>query len=102
MRRVSKKRAAENRQRRRLMIRQFGEHPRCYGCRPLAELGIETGCSGWADDAHEILSRARGGSITDPDNVIPLGRRCHDYVTTHPREAERAGLSRSAGPRSIP
>ena len=102
MRRVSKKRAAENRKRRGTILAHYGQHPRCFGCQPLAELGIVTGCNGWADDAHEILSRARGGSITDPDNVIPLGRRCHDYVTTHPREAEAAGLSRSAGPRSLP
>jgi hypothetical protein len=102
LRRTSKKRQTENRVRKRVMLETFGRYPRCAGCGPLAELGIETGCNGWADDAHEILSRARGGSITDPANVIPLGRRCHDYVTTHPREAEAAGLSRSAGPRSIP
>jgi hypothetical protein len=102
MRRVSKKRARENRERRRVILAHFGKHPRCYGCLPLTELGIVTGCNGWADDAHEILSRARGGSITDPANVIPLGRLCHSYVTTHPREAEAAGLSRSAGPRSLP
>jgi hypothetical protein len=102
MRRVSKKRARENRKRRKTMIDYYGQNPPCYGCLPLATLGIETGCNGWAVDAHEILSRARGGSITDPANVIPLGRLCHSFVTQNPAIAERAGLSRSAGPRSLP
>jgi hypothetical protein len=102
MRAVSKKRARENYLRKKNMLARYGKFPRCFGCQPLAELGIETGCDGLATDAHEILSRARGGSITDPENILPLGRLCHDYVSTHPREAEAAGLSRSAGPRSIP
>jgi hypothetical protein len=102
MRRVSKKRASVNRERRRVILERWGRYPKCEGCVPLRALGVTTGCDGWATDAHEILSRARGGSITDPANILPLGRLCHDYVSTHPREAERAGLSRSAGPRSIP
>jgi hypothetical protein len=102
MRAVSKKRARENRERRRVMMETFGRYPKCYGCEPLRALGVVTGCDGLATDAHEILSRARGGSITDPANIVPLGRKCHDYVTAHPVDAAMAGLSRSAGPRSIP
>jgi hypothetical protein len=102
MRAVSKKRARENRERRRVILDHFGRFPRCAGCQPLRELGIVTGCNGQADDAHEILSRARGGSITDPANILPLSRECHSFVTQNPAIAERAGLSRSAGPRSIP
>jgi hypothetical protein len=102
MRRVSKKRARENRERRRVVLETFGRYPPCAGCVPLRSIGVVTGCDGWADDCHEILSRARGGSITDPANLMALGRLCHTWITEHPREAEELGLSRSAGPRSIP
>jgi 5-methylcytosine-specific restriction endonuclease McrA len=37
-------------------------------------------------DTHELLSRARGGSITDPANLALLCRRCHDAVTFHHHE----------------
>lgn len=37
-------------------------------------------------DAHELLSRARGGSITDPGNIALLCRGCHDLVTFHHHE----------------
>ena len=49
-------------------------------------------CGERADDAHEILSRARGGSITDRANIVPLCRKDHDWVTTHPIEAHAEGL----------
>lgn len=42
-------------------------------------------------DAHELRSRARGGSITDPANVALLCRTCHDYITTHPVVAAAEG-----------
>jgi hypothetical protein len=104
MRAVSKKRAALLRQRRKMIAETFGQHPRCGGCAPLAALGVTqemTGCNGWASEVHEPLSRARGGSIVDPANMVPLGR-CHAYIHAHPELAMRAGLLRSAGPRSIP
>lgn len=47
-----------------------------------------------ACDVHEIVSRARGGSITDRDNLALLCRLCHDWVTTHPAEAEAEGWSK--------
>lgn len=67
---VSKKRAAENRERRAMVTRLYPERPRC-AC----------GCGRLADDLHEILSRARGGSIVDPGNCVPLARYCHDKAT---------------------
>jgi hypothetical protein len=104
MRQVSKKRAALLRQRRKVIAETFGRYPRCGGCGPLAELGVTremTGCDGRATEVHEPLSRARGGSIVDPANMVPLGR-CHAYIHAHPEIAMQAGLLRSAGPRSIP
>jgi hypothetical protein len=41
-------------------------------------------CRDWADDLHEPLPRARGGSITDPGNAVPLCRGHHDMITFRP------------------
>jgi len=68
---VSKKRAAQNRERRAMVNRLWPERPRC-AC----------GCGCLADDLHEIKSRARGGSIVDPANCVPLARVCHDKATS--------------------
>jgi 5-methylcytosine-specific restriction endonuclease McrA len=73
---VSDKRRAENRERRAMKERRWpnGERPHC--ARP--------GCPRLADDLHEILTRARGGSITDEANCIPLCRPDHDAITFRP------------------
>jgi hypothetical protein len=42
-----------------------------------------------ADDLHEPLTRARGGSICDPENQVPLCRAHHDELTFRP-ESELA------------
>lgn len=52
-------------------------------------------CTKPSDDVHEILTRGRGGSIVDRDNLIPLCRAHHEWVTAHPVEAEELGLVRS-------
>lgn len=57
-----------------MVTRLYPERPQC--ARP--------GCPHLADDLHEPLTRARGGSITDPGNQLPLCRRCHDEVTFRP------------------
>jgi 5-methylcytosine-specific restriction endonuclease McrA len=51
-------------------------------------------CGARADDAHEIVSRARGGSITDPANLVALCRACHTFITDNPRAAHAEGLSK--------
>ena len=83
---VSGKRLAENRERRAMVKRLYPERPPCG--RP--------GCPRLADDLHEPLSRARGGSIVDPGNQVPLCRECHDEVTFTPESelgwAYAAGL----------
>ncbi len=40
---------------------------------------------------HEKLTRARGGSITDPENCVALCRECHDWIHAHPRQATEDG-----------
>ena len=91
---MSDKRRKQNRERRAVLHAIYGEHPRCALCAPLRSHGIVTGCDGWADDADEILRRSAGGSITDPDNVRPVGRECHRWITEHPALAREWGLER--------
>jgi hypothetical protein len=52
-------------------------------------------CKRMADDGHEILSRAAGGSITDPENIQLLCRPHHRFVTDHTVEAIKLGLVKS-------
>ncbi len=77
---VSKKRARENRERRQVVEAMAEGDPWCRKCRE--ELAV---------DPHEVLSRARGGSITDPENIVPLCRTCHRWVTEHPIQAQAEG-----------
>jgi len=97
---ISDKRRRENRERRANLHAAYGSNPRCQLCEPLRAHGIETGCNGWADDGDEILRRSAGGSITDPANVRPVGRACHNWATTHPEEMREWGLERRPLPPS--
>ena len=71
LRPVSDKRTRENRERRAMLAAK-------YPARPLCEVPW---CTRWADDAHEPLTRARGGSIVDPENVAAICRPHHDEIT---------------------
>lgn len=51
-------------------------------------------CSQEATDPHEPLTRARGGSITDPNNIVGLCRKHHDEVHLEPAWAYELGLLR--------
>lgn len=87
LRAVSAARAAENRLRRAIVAQLWPDgQPDCEW----------PGCMKLADDAHEKLTRARSGSITDPKNLAALCREHHDYVTFTPEselgEAYRLGL----------
>lgn len=92
---VSERRAAENVERRAAAMAKWGRYPDCQLCQPLRDHGVSTGCSGKADDLDEMLRRSAGGSITDLDNCRPVGRRCHDWIGSHPREAIEWGLVQS-------
>ena len=91
---VSAKRAARNRERAAMADRLWPDRREgtvMCGCgRP--------DCSRRADDLHEPLSRARGGSITDEANARPLARECHDEVTRGPDWAYAAGLIKHDAP----
>lgn len=80
MRHVSGKRRRLLAERRKLLKRmdQPESCPRCHR-EPVAE-------------AHEILRRAQHAEgAADLELMVPLGRTCHDWVTTHPTEAHDQG-----------
>lgn len=83
LRSQSRKRRAANRVRRQVVKAAFGDQPAC----------AVPSCGRWADDVHEPLTRARGGSIVDPANMAPLCRGHHDEITfTEPSWAYDLGL----------
>ena len=58
---------------------------------------VPDGCGGFADaiEVHEPLTRGRGGSIVDEDNIILVCRHCHTWIHDHPVIATFRGLLRS-------
>jgi hypothetical protein len=83
IRRISRKRARENTERRAMLQARY---PGITPC----EVPY---CNRVADDAHEPLTRARGGSITDPANVKAVCRPHHDEITfEEPEWAYRLGF----------
>jgi 5-methylcytosine-specific restriction protein A len=76
--------AALYRQRRPLVAAILEERPVCERCHAAR-----------SEDVHELLSRARGGSILDESNLAALCRKCHSWITTHPTEATAEGWLRS-------
>jgi 5-methylcytosine-specific restriction endonuclease McrA len=63
-----------------LVIELLSLYPNCQRCK-----------TNPSQDVHEIKTRARGGSITDKNNLAVLCRPCHNWVTTHPKEAREQG-----------
>ena len=57
-------------ERNRLREEMFENNPFCERCGVIP-----------AVDMHELLSRGRGGSIVDKENIALLCRGCHSYVT---------------------
>jgi len=75
LRSVSAKRQQENRERRAMAAERWPDgRPAC----------IVPACGRLADDLHEPLTRARGGSITDPDNTVPVCRWHNSELTLEP------------------
>ena len=78
--------------------RILSERPQCearHYLRPIVSgvVGIDQdrvlsalrGCTWKSAEVHELLSRARGGSIVEDANVSALCGPCHRWVTTEPR-----------------
>ena len=95
IRSVSTKTARRNRLRRAFVQEVLEKQPGCE-----ARLG---GCTHRATEVHEILTRARGGSILDRANVVALCHACHSFITVNPTWAFQNGwmLSSWCGPADI-
>ena len=104
LRQVSAKRARENRERAAMVAATFPERPLCVvyvlswhnpGVIPDE---VISRCGRWADDVHEPLTRARGGSICDPGNAEPPCRPCHDELGREPSWGYDLDLLRHSWP----
>lgn len=47
-------------------------------------------------EQHEVLTRARGGSITDPANQLLACSFHHAWITSHPAKSVELGLMRNS------
>jgi len=81
IRKQSKKRAQEQRERTKMVNALLSANPWCQIRLP--------GCEGRAIDVHETLTRARGGSITDPTITKTTCRNCHTRVHTDTSPGQR-------------
>ena len=86
LRAKSKKRTAEDRIRRRLVEDYLEERWLCA-----AKLDL---CGVRATDVHELVNRSQlPGAQLIPELFLGLCRKCHSYITTHPRWAHAHGFS---------
>jgi hypothetical protein len=94
---VSNKRQAENRVRRKV-VKELARHiDHCQAGERIVTLADpHHRCAGEIHDPHERLPRGRGGSITDPANIILVCRPCHDWIGTHMTLADDLELLESA------
>jgi len=77
----SKKMAALYATERRALVKKLmKDFPACQRC-----------AVAYATDVHEIKTRARGGSITDLDNLALLCRPCHTFITQNPAQGKAEG-----------
>lgn len=95
LRRVSKRTAKRNRQRTVFRNEQLAARPRCEARDTIWTVDPNwAGCTSWATDLHEPLTRARGGSVLDAANTIATCRSCHRWIHDHPLKATESGLLR--------
>lgn len=98
LRPVSKKREKINRARRELVAGLLAARPRCEARTLIFPVDDKHRCDLWSCDIHEVVTRARGGDILDPDNCRAICRACHDWIHAHPADATRVGLLASRRP----
>lgn len=80
----SRKGAAEDRERGKVLRAMFPEPVVC----------AVPDCGQVATDPHEPLTRARGGSVVDPANIVGICRRHHSEIHAEPPWAYELGLLR--------
>ena len=88
IRQRSKKTAKVYLERRKLVARLLAERPWCERHKR-TQVSITGGAR--STDIHELLSRARGGSILDEANCVALCRECHNWVHQNPAKAQEEG-----------
>lgn len=85
LRPVSLKREALEEERRDFVLRILLERPRC-------EVTDGHRCPRDSHHVHEKLTRARGGSIVDPTNVLAVCAQHHRQIHDNPAWATELGL----------
>jgi len=95
LKQVSKKRAKLNRERATFVKSYLSRQPTCEAGRVIETADVRHRCSITAVDVHEMLTRARGGSIVDEANVLALCRACHDWIHDNPKRATELAFLRS-------
>lgn len=97
MRRRSKKREADYEIRRPLVRRLLEERPWCEACPVFAAHDQKvTYVRQPSVDIHEVLTRGRGGSILEEDNLLAVCRSCHRRIGNHPALANELGLTQAS------
>lgn len=81
---VSEKRKELNKEYANLAEQFKIDNPDCYA-------KIENICTGKTEDVHH--SRGRGRYLLEVSSFIPVCRNCHIYVTDHPADSLKRGLS---------
>ena len=95
---VSKKRAKLNQARRKFVEGFLAANPRCQAGTLITPIDHRHRCGRWSVDVHEVVTRARGGSILDPHNCRAICRLCHDWIHDNPADATEVGLLASRLP----
>ena len=85
---VSRKRAAENRERAAMADRRWPDR------REGTVMCANPRCGNRAEDLHEIVRRGQLGSITSEENTIPVCRPCNSALADGPGWGYRLGLIR--------
>jgi len=95
LRQVSRKRSREQRLRQQMVRDELARRELCEAGAVITFAGHDARCYGLATELHEPLTRARGGSILDPENTVAICRSCHDWIHVNPAAATGLGLLRS-------
>ena len=89
---MSDKRRKVSVARREFVAEVLSHRTRCEAGSVIRSVDTDHRCFGYSTDVHEVLTRARGGDILDPDNVRAICRRCHDWIHDHPADSLDLGL----------
>lgn len=92
----SAKRVAEDREREKAkeVVRERARG-QCEAAHAIWSIEPDIRCGG-RFEFHEVLTRARGGSISDPTNLLMTCTAHHRFITEHPVEAASLGLVRNS------